>query len=202
MKKINIYRLSVIVFIIILIISAITYAKVTQQNIAKSVLRLHIVANSDSEADQRLKLLVRDRVLSEAAYLFEDTVSAEAAEKIAKENIDYLTEIARDEIKKHGYAYSAKVQVGKFPFPVKIYDDIMLPSGQYTALKIIIGEGKGQNWWCVMYPPMCTLEGITMSTGRKKLEGALSQEEYKIISSDSQTAQIRFRIVDMINSFL
>lgn len=202
MKKISIYRLSVVIFTLILVVSAVTYAKITQSNIAKSVLRLHIVANSDTECDQRLKIAVRDRVLAEARHLFENTLSADHAQKVAKENIKYLEEIAKDEIEKQGYSYSAEVKVGKFAFPVKFYDDIMLPSGQYNAVQIIIGEGKGRNWWCVMYPPMCSLDGITMDSGKEALKNSLSPKEYDMVSSHTPKAEIRFKIVDIINSFI
>lgn len=202
MKKINIYRLSVVIFTLILVISAVTYAKITQSNIAKSVLRLHIIANSDTKCDQALKIAVRDRVLNEARHLFENTSSAENAEVVARKNIKYLEKIAKDEINRQGYDYSARVEVGKFAFPVKFYDDIMLPSGQYNAVRIIIGEGKGQNWWCVMYPPMCSLEGITMDTGKETLKQSLSREEYEMVSTKTPKAEIRFKIVDIINSFI
>ncbi len=202
MKKINIFRFSVIVFVAALVISAVTYAKITQRSIASSVLRLHVIANSDSPSDQALKLSVRDRVLSEARELFESTASAENARETAKKNIRLLEKIAEDEVKRLGYSYKVSIKVGKFPFPVKVYDDIMLPSGQYDAVKITIGKGEGQNWWCVMYPPMCTLEGITMDTGRRILKKDLSKGEYSMISSQTQGAQIRFKIVDIINSFM
>ena len=78
----------------------------------------------------------------------------------------------------------------------------MLPSGQYRAVRIIIGEGKGRNWWCVMYPPMCSIDGITMDSGREKLKGALSDDEYAMVSSKNKGAEIRFKIVDIINSII
>ena len=92
--------------------------------------------------------------------------------------------------------------MGKFAFPVKFYDDIMLPSGQYNAVQIIIGEGKGRNWWCVMYPPMCSLDGITMDSGKEALKNSLSPKEYDMVSSHTPKAEIRFKIVDIINSFI
>ncbi len=202
MKKINIFRFSIIVFVSVMTISAVTYAKITQSNIANSVLRLHVVANSNQDCDQSLKLAVRDRILREATALFENTLSAEDAVQAAKNNLAFIQKIAEEEVKQQGYDYSVTAEVGKFPFPVKFYDDIMLPSGQYTAVKITIGKGKGRNWWCVMYPPMCSLEGITMDTGRKTLEKSLSREEYSMISSKNKKAEIRFKIVDMINSIL
>lgn len=202
MKKINIYRLSVVAFTLVLIVSAVTYAKITQKNIAESVLRLHVVANSDSEADQKLKMAVRDRVLKEAKEIFENVSSAKEAEKLAREKADFLETIANDELQKQGYNCLARVEIGEFAFPVKFYDDIMLPSGRYSAVKITIGEGKGRNWWCVMYPPMCSLEGITMDNGKESLKKSLSREEYEMISSKNKKAEVRFKIVDIINSVI
>ncbi len=200
MKKINIYRLSVVIFTLVLIVSAVTYAKITQSEIAAQVLRLHVIANSDSESDQRLKIAVRNRILSEAADLFENTSSAAEAAKVAEEKLEYLTEIARDEVKKQGFSYPVSVKIGKVAFPVKFYDDIMLPSGQYTALQITIGDGEGRNWWCVMYPPMCSLDGITSDNSRSTLKDALSENDFNMVSSNGKGAQIRFKIVDLINS--
>ncbi len=202
MKKINIYRLSVVLFTLVLVISMITYAKMTQEDIAKAVLRLHVVANSNSEDDQKLKIAVRDRVLKEAGSLFEDISSAENAELTARENIAFLEAAARDEIRKRGYDYQVKVEIGEFAFPVKFYDDIMLPSGKYRAIRITIGKGEGRNWWCVMYPPMCSIDGITMDKGRKKLEENLSGNAYEMVASKNKKAEIRFKLVDIINSFL
>lgn len=201
MKKINIYRLWVIVFTAAVVVSAITYAKVTQSSIAKSVLRLHVIANSDQEADQALKLAVRDRVLREAQSLFENSASAEESATIAAKNKEFLEEIARSEIKNQGQNYNVSVEVGEFPFPVKFYEDIMLPSGRYMAVRIVIGEGEGENWWCVMYPPMCAIDGVTMDkTNMDTLRQSLGEDEYNMITSGDKGARIRFKIVDIINS--
>lgn len=198
MKKINIYRLAAAAFTFIMILSFITYGKATQSRIADSVLRLHIIAASDSDSDQKIKLLVRDRILKDAAFLFKNSKGATESLKIAKENIDFLTETANDELMRQGSSDRARIEIGEFPFPVKVYDNIMLPSGRYCAVRIIIGEGNGHNWWCVMYPPMCTIDGVTMdSGGKKKLKKSLSDSDYKIVS---QKAEVRFKIVDIINS--
>ncbi len=203
MKRINIYRLAVVAFVLAVIASAVTYAKATQSHIAESVLRLHVIANSDSDADQKLKIAVRDRVLNEAESLFQNSASAEDAARIAGNNREFLEKAAEDEIRKQGYDYDVRIEVGEFSFPVKFYDDIMLPSGKYRAVRIVIGEGEGRNWWCVMYPPMCSIDGITMSNGsRETLRRSLGEEEYEMISSGSRRAEIRFKIVDIINSII
>lgn len=202
MKKINILRGFIIAFAVIFAFSVITYAKTTQKDIAKSVLRLHIIANSDSGQDQALKIAVRDRILEEAKGLFDSTYAPKEAEKIARENANMLEKIAKDEVLKQGFSYDVKVKIGKVAFPVKFYEDIMLPSGKYNAVQIIIGEGKGENWWCVLYPPMCLIDKVTIEQGKEKLKASLSDEEYRMLSSKTAPAKIRFKIVDTISSIM
>ncbi len=202
MKKINFLRLTIVLIVLYLTFFVITYAKTTQENIASSVLRLHIIGSSNSALDQNLKLMVRDKVLEGAKYVFETSNSLEDAKKIAKENIDLITEIATKTLRENNCYDSVQVKISKEAFPAKFYGDIMLPSGRYNAVKIIIGEGRGENWWCVMYPPMCNIENLTIDSGKDTLKEALSKEDYRIISSSSIPAQIRFKIVDLVNSIL
>ncbi len=200
MKKVNILRLGTAVFIVVFFVCVVTYAKVVQEDIADKVLRFHVIANSNSEEDQNLKIAVRDRILEETEILFKNSSSAASSAAIARENMDLILSAARDEISKRGYSYEVFATVGEFPFPVKVYNDIMLPSGRYLAVRIVIGEGKGENWWCVMYPPMCSLDGITVKSGKNMLKAAMNDDEYAIISPKTPKAKLRFKLVDMINS--
>lgn len=125
------------------------------ESISNKVFRLHIIANSDSEEDQSLKLKVRDRVLRDFGSEFSETKDLVSAEKITKENLDIIKNLVQDEILKNGYDYSVKIRVVRMKFNTRTYENITLPSGYYDALRITIGEGKGKNWWCVMFPPMC-----------------------------------------------
>ncbi|MBE7011763.1 MAG: stage II sporulation protein R [Ruminococcaceae bacterium] len=200
MKKINFFKAGIVIFGIILVFSIITYAKNTQKNIADSVLRLHVIANSNSKDDQELKLKVRDRLLSEGMNFFNKNMSLEDTKKYIIENNDEIRKIAEDEIRRNGYDYKVEIMVGEFAFPAKYYESIMLPSGKYDAVRVIIGEGKGENWWCVMYPPMCALDGITVKNGKNQLKKSLSGEEYRLISKKNPPTEIRFKIVDFINS--
>lgn len=202
MKNINFLKASIVIFGLIFILSVVTYAKNTQRNISDSVLRLHIIANSNDKADQDLKLKVRDRLIREGVNIFEGNMSLDDAKQFINENKAEIQEIAEEEIRKNGYSYKAEIELGSFPFPAKIYDSIMLPSGRYEALRIIIGEGKGENWWCVLYPPMCAIDKVTVENGKQQLEKSLSGEEFKIISKHNPPAEIRFKIVDIINSIL
>lgn len=118
----------------------------------ESIIRLHILANSDSADDQQLKLAVRDRILREVTALCGETVRPD---KYLIGHQDEVRAIAEDEIRAHGYAYPVTVEYGRFYFPVKQYDNYVFPAGMYDGMRILIGSGAGQNWWCVMYPPLC-----------------------------------------------
>ncbi len=125
------------------------------ENIGNKVLRLHIIANSDSYEDQNLKLKVRDRILRDFGSEFYESKDLISAEKIMKENLNLIEDVARDEILKNGYCYSVKSSMVRMKFNTRTYKDITLPAGYYDALRITIGDAKGKNWWCVMFPPMC-----------------------------------------------
>ena len=200
MRKINFFKAGFVIFVFIFIFSVVTYAKTMQNNIADSVLRLHILANSNSQADMELKLRVRDRIIEEGITVFDKNSNLAQAEQFVRENSDYIKKIAEDEIRKCGYSYSVRIIIDEFPFPARFYDSIMLPSGKYKAVRIIIGEGKGENWWCVMYPPMCVIDKVTVENGKQRLKNSLSGEEYRLISKETPPAEIRFKIVDVINS--
>lgn len=123
--------------------------------IRSDVVRLHILANSDSEFDQQLKLKVRDRILSEMGSAFQSAQSQQEARQIAENSLDSIEKIARDELLKNGVDEPVTASVCNMYFTTREYDTFSLPAGEYEAVRVIIGEGKGQNWWCVMYPPMC-----------------------------------------------
>jgi len=203
MKFIDINRLIVLILIIVLTLAAATtYAQSCIENISGSVLRLHILANSNSAADQELKLLVRDRLLCDTAHLFEDCKSAEDARRVATENLPLLLDVAESEIHAQGFDYPVKINIGDFAFPTRKYGSVWLPKGNYTALRVEIGEAMGKNWWCVMYPPLCfTKESVKISPGsNEKLLSALGQEEYRLVTQSDHGAvpvEIRFKIVEI-----
>ena len=118
-------------------------------------LRLHVLANSDDPADQQLKLAVRDEIIRTLTPLVSDAQNAEEARRIAEQNLPRLRMAAEKVIAQNGYSYPVTAEIGNFDFPDRQYDDLFLPSGNYSALRIRIGEAKGHNWWCVLYPPLC-----------------------------------------------
>lgn len=124
----------------------------------QGLIRLHVLANSDSSEDQQLKLKVRDAVLAYLSPQLEQAASSDSARSIILNNKDQLVEIAKQVIKENGADYSARLEVGMFDFPIKSYGDLVLPAGKYEAVRILIGAAHGKNWWCVLFPPLCFID--------------------------------------------
>ena len=174
---------------------AISYAKSVSEDLENSVFRLHVIANSDSKEDQNLKYIVRDKLLQYMNSYLSNTSTKEDAIKIANEHLDEFKQVAINTIKEQGYSYNVNVKVGNFEFPTKTYGDISLPAGFYDALRVEIGEAKGQNWWCVMFPPLCFVDvtsGVVPEESKKELQNNLSEEEFALIS-DNQSSNIQFK---------
>ncbi len=186
-------------------ICAISYAEDISTDIANSVFRLHVIANSDSDVDQNLKYIVRDNLLEYMNTLCANCTSKEEAITIANEHLEDFREIALNTIKAQGFDYSVNVSIGNFEFPTKHYGDISLPSGYYDALKVEIGEAKGQNWWCVMFPPLCFVDassGIVPEESKENLENSLTDEEFSIVSDNEENPsfKLKFKILEILNN--
>ncbi len=123
----------------------------------KNILRLHIIANSDSEEDQRIKLLVRDAILK-YEYEKKPVVNEEEAESLIKENGNELLSVVRNVLSENGVEYDAQLLLGDFEFPDRTYDDVLYPAGEYHALRLLLGDACGKNWWCVIFPPLCIID--------------------------------------------
>ena len=206
-KRLKIGRIFVILILLSLfiLISAISYVDAVSNNIADSVFRLHVIANSDSKEDQELKLKVRDELLLYMNIISKDSTSKQEAMQIANEHKEEFTQIAEKVIKENGYNYTVNVQIGKADFPTKYYGDITLPAGTYDALKVQIGEAKGQNWWCVMFPPLCFVDvstGIVPDNSKQELKQSLDNEEYDLISkTDNNEISFKFKIVELFQNW-
>ena len=186
-------------------ICAITYAHDISNDIANSVFRLHVIANSDSDIDQNLKYIVRDHLLEYMNTLCADSTSKDEAITIANEHIEDFEEIALNTIKEQGFDYSVNASIGNFEFPTKHYGDISLPAGYYDALKVEIGEAKGQNWWCVMFPPLCFVDvssGVVPEESKENLENSLTDEGFSIVSDNEEnpTFKLKFKILEFLNN--
>lgn len=185
-------------------ICAFSYAQNISTDIADSVFRLHVIANSDSQEDQNLKYIVRDNLLKYMNKLCINCKSKEEAINLARKNENEFRNIALSTIKEQGYDYDVKINIGNFEFPTKYYGDISLPSGYYDALRVEIGEAKGQNWWCVMFPPLCFVDissGVVPEESKELLESNLSEEEFALISKDSNNQiQFKFKLLEFFNN--
>ena len=195
--------LSVLLFLYTTI-CAISYAENVSTDIAESVFRLHILANSDSKEDQELKIKVRNSLLDYMNSLCSNCKSKEEAITLVEQNKENFREIALNTVKENGYNYDVKINIGNFQFPTKNYGDISLPAGFYDALRVEIGEAKGQNWWCVMFPPLCFVDissGIVPDESKKLMEDNLSEEEFALVSDSSNTEiQFKFKILEFFTN--
>ncbi len=180
------------IFLLLLIISAyITPFIETSERISDDVFRLHILANSDNENDQALKLKVRDAVLEQGQNVFTQCSSLDEIIYSCENNIDLFRNTAEACIRQNGYDYAVNAYVDKEYFNTREYEEITLPSGIYNALKIEIGEAKGRNWWCVMFPAIC-LPAVSES----EMTEVLDEEEMELIHSGSKF-EVRFKIVEI-----
>lgn len=124
--------------------------------VSDELLRLHVLANSDSPADQQIKLKVRDAIQQQFAASWRDAPSGEVCRSWAQRDLKAIEACANQVLAEHGFAYQAKAQIGVYAFPDRVYEDVVaLPAGRYWGVRILLGEAQGQNWWCVLYPPLC-----------------------------------------------
>lgn len=207
MPKINLPRLFAVILTIAVIATIyLAYTSEQTRHISDSVLRLHIVANSDSADDQALKLKVRDEIIKQCSPLFKDCKTADESKVAANDNIDFITNVANNVIGEYGYAYAVECKVEECKFPTKSYrstndGNVSLPSGEYNALNIRIGNAAGQNWWCVMYPPLCFVDGVVSVSEASEsiLRNELSDSEYELITENEQpNIKVKFKIAEML----
>lgn len=157
----------------------------TQKSLAEEVFRFHVLANSNSEADQSLKLKVRDTILAYMEAEVPEDADLKETKSWAKAHLEEMEEIAEAVIHREGFWYETNAEVEMVKFPGKSYGDITFPAGEYEALRIVIGEGEGENWWCVLYPNLCfvnSVKAVVPEEGKAKLSEALSDEEYEMVT--------------------
>ncbi len=161
--------------------------------IRSNVIRLHIIANSDSETDQDIKLKVRNAVLQESVNIFDGSTTIDNAVEKISPNIDTIIKTAEKVITTNGKTYNATAELTTEYFDTRVYDNnITLPAGKYLALKIVLGEGKGQNWWCIMFPALC----LPAATENSDINITFSDKQTKIITDDGRY-RIKFKIVEI-----
>lgn len=170
------------------------YSVNVNSNLSQNIVRLHVLANSDSKEDQELKLKVRDAILSHSEREFTKKSDVTLC-------LDTYKEIAEKVVKENGYDYNIDVEYGNFSFPTKDYKSFRLPAGNYDAVRVKIGNAEGKNWWCVMFPPLCFVDGTTNSAfAEEKFRSSLSGESYDIITAQkdgNSPFAIKFKIVEV-----
>ena len=177
-----------------------TYLNREQGALADSVIRLHVIAHSDSRADQELKYQVRDRILTEAAALYQPGDDLRQVRKNMEDNLDLLAQAGREVVEEQGYDYPVSARLERTWFPTKKYTDFALPAGNYTALRIVVGEGKGENWWCVAFPPLC-LGSVSETVEEAAAAGNFTPEQVSLITGESGGYVVKFKVIELWEEF-
>ena len=192
-KRLHIWEIALLIGMAVFLISGAVSLQ-NRDQLADKVVRLHILATSDSEEDQALKLRVRDRVLERATELLEQTGDRREAADVLQSHLPELERIAAEEISDCGYEYDVTAEVANTMFPTKEYDGFTLPAGEYLALRIIIGEGNGHNWWCVVFPPLCTTAAADVPASA--LAAGFDEEEVALVTEENEGYVLKFKAME------
>lgn len=186
----------VILLIISVFLLLVLWLEREQADVSGSVLRLHVLANSDRAEDQELKLKVRDAVLQEAGAILPENTSLLQAERLLGENLERLAAAGAAVVAREGYDYPVTAGLEDVWFPTKEYEDFSLPAGEYRALCIVIGEGDGQNWWCVVFPPLC-LAPVTETVEETALEAGMTAQQVALLTGESEGYIVKFKFLEL-----
>lgn len=208
-KKINgcifLLALSITVLFICGVIHKSNEGENIQKGIANQVIRFHVIANSDSEVDQGVKLLVKNKVVVYLQKKLKDVKTKTEAEKVIVKEIPAVQKIAKKTVREEGYDYACNVRLGDQAFPVKMYGDLTFPAGTYEALLVTLGKAKGRNWWCVMFPSLCMVDGtysIVPDSSKSLLKNVLSPTEYNAVSGkDDVKVEYKFKAAEWWKEF-
>jgi len=196
-KKLRVFEMILMLTTAAFLVSGV-WATRTQAALSDKVVRLHVLANSDTQEDQTLKLMVRDAVLEQAELLLESAENRHQAEAALQDALTHLEAAAETEIAARGYAYDAHVTLEEMDFPTREYEDFTLPAGRYLALRVIIGAGEGQNWWCVVFPPLCTAAAAECSV--TAMAAGMSEEQVRLITEENTGYVLKFKSVELWGS--
>lgn len=173
-------------------------------SVSSKLIRFHVIANSDSTEDQNLKLKVKDEVIKFMAPMLKNSNSIEQSREILKKNDSKIKEISARIIKENGYEYKVNTSLSKENFPVKTYGNITLPEGKYEAYRILIGDAKGKNWWCVMFPPLCFVDVTKGEVADKEtsaeMKKVLNDDEFNYVDNENNKVEFKFKIVEIFNN--
>jgi len=191
-------------FIFGLLMSIYINTDIALSDVPDKIIRLHVVANSDSAEDQQLKLQVRDKIIGRMNARFEGIKDISEVKSIIQESLEEIEGAARETIEDNGKPYGVKAAFTTLDFPTKAYGNLTLPAGEYQALNIVIGNGEGKNWWCVMFPPLCFIDvahGVVPEKTTSRLKEMLTDEEYSLLvsagGSGDVPVKLRFKILEL-----
>lgn len=185
-------KISVTVGIVVAILFSICSFAKTSEEIRSDVLRLHVIANSDTSIDQNLKLRLRDYILQKGKDIFNGSVNVENAVEKIEPVLPELEKSAKAFVNQAGFDYDVKISLSNEYFTTRTYETVTLPAGKYLALRVVIGSGEGHNWWCVMFPPMC----VPAADKKDEIENVFSEKEIKLVESKPKY-EPRFKVVEI-----
>lgn len=204
-------KASIFLLIMFFIFGIINYVYINTDrelaDVADKLIRLHVVANSDSVEDQELKRKVRDEVIKQISPKFEGLKDIAEVREVIASNLALIERIAKEVVQQAEKTYGAKAVMGSYDFPTKIYGNLTLPAGNYQALKVVLGKGEGQNWWCVMFPPLCFIDiahGVVPEKTMSELKQSLTEEEYRLLTAtktdEEMPIKLKFKVVEIARS--
>lgn len=179
--------------------------KENQRAIANEIIRLHVIANSDSEEDQALKMEVKETILTYLRGEMSDAATVAEARQAIRNHLPEIEEIATEKMQAEGFDYQAEATLGECYFPVKEYGDLTFPAGDYEALRVKLGSSKGKNWWCVMYPSLCFVDStyqVVPDSSKEKLKQSLTAEEYDSLLDGDGDVTYSWKIFDWIQNLV
>lgn len=191
---------------VLILVLSLAFFGFSANNLREGFIRLHIIANSDSEEDQTLKLHLRDKILEEYSNRLALCESREEAEKLIISLEGDIEQYSKNVVSESGYSYSIDVTFDNEYYPTREYENVTLPSGDYLSLRVIIGEGEGKNWWCVLFPPLCVSSALGNNEKNEEdafISAGFSPEQYKIISgTEDKKYVLKFKIIELIGKII
>jgi len=195
MKKIHIIEISVALSLVLSLLFSVVSFGIECNSMRNNIVRLHILANSDSAEDQAVKLLVRDTLLDCGGELFSGKLNVKNATEILNREKEKLTELVNGTLSDKGFNYNAEILLVEEHFTTRVYESFTLPAGEYLALKVMLGKAEGKNWWCVMFPPLC----LPAAADKEPLNIYIGDDGAEIIEN-YDNFEMRFKIIEIYES--
>lgn len=207
------HRLKIAGIVVMLVVTGILmylYGEATrgqkqQRAIAEQIIRLHVIANSDTDEDQELKMKVKETIVTYLRGEMQDATSVDEARQAIREHLPEIEEIAAEKMRAEGYEYSAEATLEESYFPVKEYGDLTFPAGNYEALRVKLGDSAGHNWWCVMYPSLCFVDStyqVVPDTSKERLKESLTSEEYNSLLDGGEEVSYSWKVGEWLKDLL